>query len=198
MYQGKFAERLAQIDRRAKTESFAAVAIGDSIVMRWPDEMLQQALGMKTLNAGIGGDTAAAVLWRLQNGSWPKDVRFVFILIGTNDIGEANPPCDVFWGIRADVDEIHKRFPKAKVVVSAILPRGLRMSERDEEIRLTNAALGESATAGDYVFMNAHDAFLCEGKLECDLVVGANQLHPSTRGYQILGDILNHTVQAAR
>lgn len=197
-YNGKFADRLAEIDRRARTEPFAAVAIGDSIVMRWPDGMLQQALGMKTLNAGIGGDIASAVLWRLQNGSWPKDARFVFILVGTNDIWGSQPPCDVFWGIRADVDEVHRIFPQAKVVVSSILPRGIRMSDRDEEIRLTNTALSESAADGGYIFMNAHDAFLCEGKLECDLVVGPNSLHPSDKGYQVLGDILNSTVHAAK
>jgi lysophospholipase L1-like esterase len=185
--------------QRVRNDSYAAVAIGDSIVMRWPDAMLQQAIGMKTLNAGIGGDTAPAVLWRLQNGEWPKDVRYVFVLVGTNDIWAlSHPPCDVYSGIRAVVDEAHRIFPQARILVSSILPRGMHMSERDEEIRMTNAALSEGTGTGDYTFVDAHDAFLCDRKNECDLVIGHNNLHPSVKGYRVLGDILHHAIETAK
>lgn len=192
-YFNRFADRLDNINRRAGADSFDALFIGDSIVMRWPDAMLQGAMGRKTLNAGIGGDTAAALLWRLQNTKWPADIRYVAVLVGTNDVVR-NPPCDVYVGIRTVVGKVHATFPKAKVFVFSILPRGENMREHEQDIALTNAALRESQAQDGYTFVDAHDAFLCDNQTPCSLVRPPGNLHPTDEGYRVLGEILQKAI----
>ncbi len=194
-YINRYPDRLDEINRRAAAERFDVVFIGDSIVMRWPDATLQSAIGRKTLNAGIGGDTAAALLWRLQNGTWPTDTPVVIVLVGTND-GGRNAPCDVFVGIEAVVAKVHTVFPKAKVLVVSILPRGPNMRGREQDIATTNAALREAQSQDKFQFVDAHDAFLCNYQSDCPLMKPPTNVHPTAEGYRVLGEILQKAVAA--
>jgi lysophospholipase L1-like esterase len=186
----RFAAKVARIEQQLATQSFAAIGLGDSIMQRWPQDMLSTSMGMKTLDAGIGGDTTEALLWRLENMNWSRQSpRYVLILIGTNDGGHF-AGCDVYWGIRAVVDKARQLFPKARIIVTSVLPRGASMLERDAEIGLTNAALRAAANTARFNFFDVHDALLCDHRTPCDLVVPPTNVHPTPKGYQVIGDFL--------
>lgn len=189
-HEKRFEPLLQKINQLAKQKKFAAIGVGDSIMQRWPQPLLESGLGVETLNAGVGGDTAAALLWRLENMDWAaQSPRYVLVVIGTNDLVR-NTTCDVLYGLRAVTEKLRKTFPAAKIVVTSILPRGESMSWRQEDIRFINQSLKNSAKPAGYTFFDAHDAFLCGGVTPCDLVVPPANVHPTRKGYEILADSL--------
>jgi lysophospholipase L1-like esterase len=209
-HERRFAARLADIGTRLKERSFDVIGLGDSIMQRWPEQMLAEATGGLTLNAGVGGDGTAALLWRLDGKpttvvfdtqrvpigamDWSQQrPRLVLILIGTND--GAKPPCDVYWGIRAVVQKAQAMFDGARIVVFSILPRGENMRERESEIGTTNAALKAAAPSAGFTFFDVHDAFICEYRTPCDLMVPTTHVHPTRRGYEVLGARLRAFLQ---
>jgi len=203
-HEKRFADDLARIQQRLEAETFSVIALGDSIMHRWPSDMLQRATEATTLNAGIGGDTAPALLWRLGEGEdlrglprldWSRQSpELVLMLVGTND-GNRNSACDVFHGIIAVADKVREVFPGANLVVFSILPRGDDMLERIDDIELTNSALKEAAPLDGFTFIDAHDAFLCDHRTPCSLVRPPSNVHPTEEGYQVLSGILQNELQ---
>jgi lysophospholipase L1-like esterase len=191
----RFSGRYAAIASQLATNQFAAVVLGDSIVQRWPADLLDAAVGGKTLNAGVEGDITQMVGHELQTMDWSRQrPQFMVLLIGTNN-GRVDAPCDVYWGIRTNVDEARKAMPSAHVVVVSILPRGENMTERDADIRLTNRALQEGVSEGGYSVLDAHDAFLCNQETPCVLMTPPHWVHPSRLGYQVLSNLLREHMQ---
>lgn len=77
---------------------------------------------------GIAGDKTFNLLWRLQNGELPTELRpsVWWILIGTNDFGKEPPHCSpqvVLMGIKRVVGELLKQRPGSTIVVNSLLPR---------------------------------------------------------------------------
>jgi acetyl esterase/lipase/lysophospholipase L1-like esterase len=115
------------------------VFIGDSITHRWggapfdpSDTTPKTGLsawntyfgGWNPVNLGCGYDRTENVLWRLENGQVDgMRVRAFVLLIGTNNIG-LNTPREIRDGIVAIVDQLHRRHPKAHILVLGVLPRG--------------------------------------------------------------------------
>jgi len=183
------AARIREIVNRLAGEHFDAIALGDSIVQRWPDDMLQRATGMSTLNAGILGDRTQYVLRQIAAWNWSaQQPRYVLLLIGTNNLADSTP-CDVYWGIRADIRAIHEHLPTARIIVFSVLPRGAQMLRFDSEITTINHLLAENAGAS-YSFLNAHDAFLCGHRTPCELTLPPTWTHPTEAGYRVLDDLL--------
>jgi lysophospholipase L1-like esterase len=209
-HERRFAPRLADIGARLKQRSFDVIGLGDSIMQRWPERMLAEATSSATLNAGVGGDNTAALLWRLEGKpatvvldgqqvpvgamDWSlQRPRLVLILIGTND--SAKPPCDVYWGIRAVVQKAQTMFADARIVVFSILPRGENMRERESAIGTVNAELKAAAPTAGFAFFDVHDAFICDHRTPCDLVAPNTHVHPTRRGYEVLGAKLRAFLQ---
>lgn len=193
----KYAWRRDEIARQLATTKFGAIALGDSIVQRWPDDLLASITGLPTLNAGVNGDLTQTVAWELEAPAWSgQRPRDVFLLIGTNDGGIASP-CDIYWGIRNDVRMIHQALPAARIFVISILPRGRDMSQRDASISMTNRALAEGTAAGGYHYVDAHDAFLCNHRTPCALMTPRAWVHPSPAGYEILSRIMRQAVASS-
>ncbi len=93
-------------------------------------------------------------LWRLKSFDWrSQSPSHVLLLIGTNDIGY--PACDICWESGRWCRSVHATFPKARVVVTSILPRGTDLMGADDKIRAVNAApQGASAPAADFAFFD--------------------------------------------
>lgn len=182
--------QLLEIIRRelANGKEYGAVALGDSIMRGWPAGPLEQALGTRVLNAAVGGDGSGRVLWKLDTLDWSRQrPALVFVLVGTNNL--RRPPCEVYWGIRAVVRRAHELFPQARVIVSAILPRGPRLLEFDDRITAVNAALREGAAGRDYALFDAHDRLRCGNVTPCRLFQD-NLLHLTPEGYAALTEAL--------
>lgn len=180
----------AAIAEQASAGSYAAIAIGDSIVMRWPQDSLNRALGMSTLNAGLGGDGTADVIYRLEHTPWrTKHLKRVLLLVGTNNV--SMPPCETLQGILVTIREIHKEFPQAELGVVSILPRGANLNSHSALISFVNERLQKLSTQMKFLFIDAHPAFQsgCHDRTPCKLFVTGN-LHPTIQGYSLLEEIV--------
>ncbi len=175
---------IAQILERAQRGPYEALAFGDSTVQRWRPPLLDAALGGRTLNAGVGGYGTEGVLWLLQNQNLgPQHPKRILLQLGFGDLRA--PACDIYWGLRADVAELHRRYPGATVILTSILPFGALPRPMDGKIALVNRALAEDRK--DYVFFNVHDevAAACAGQPMCPLYM-PHDVHLSPAGYQLL------------
>jgi lysophospholipase L1-like esterase len=170
-------------------QSYDAIALGDSILEGWPPELLAQALGRDTLNIGFGSDGTENMLWRLETIDWHGQApSIVLLLIGTNDL--RNEPCSVYWGLLAAIRKTRSVFPKAKLVVISILPFGENLRRNEEEIDTVNGLLAKDAAAENYLFINAHDALLCNHVTPCPLFVPPAFRHLTRAGYEVLSPLV--------
>lgn len=112
--------------------------VGDSMVQLMQQYEVWRELfsPLHALNFGIGGDTTCNVLWRLQNGEL-ENIRpkVVVVWVGTNN--HEHTAEQVAGGVLAIAELLTSRFPKAKVVVLGLLPRG----ELPNPLREKNAAV---------------------------------------------------------
>ena len=117
---------------------------GDSITRRWgatdyPDLLAswrQNFYGWNAANFGWGADSTQHILWRLQNGEL-DDVhpKVIVLLAGTNNVGNSVPPEgaaaraeDVSRGIKAILDVMRAKAPRATIILTAIFPRNDNMA----------------------------------------------------------------------
>ena len=92
------------------------------------------------VNLGYGGDTTRNVLWRMENGELDGyEAKCVMLLVGTNN-GLEDASEDVAAGIRAILDVIARKQPKAKIVLVPILLRG---ADANDAIRVRNERTNE-------------------------------------------------------
>jgi lysophospholipase L1-like esterase len=109
---------------------------GDSITRRWRATDFPQFLanwnenfhGWNAANYGWGADTVQNILWRVQHGEL-DDVhpKVIVLLAGTNNIGRFPATdarvADVAKGIKALLDTMREKAPRATIILMGILPR---------------------------------------------------------------------------
>jgi beta-glucosidase len=122
-----YRERRAAFEARKARGPIDVLFIGDSITRRWVEapEIWEQSFGAwRPANFGVGSDTAANLLWRLENGDIDGTrPRVVVLLIGTNDAPTRSGPW-IAAAVRACIDVIKRKIPGVRILLLAILPRG--------------------------------------------------------------------------
>jgi lysophospholipase L1-like esterase len=175
---------------------------GDSIVRRWGATDYPQFLanwnenfrGWNAANFGWGADRTQNILWRLQNGEL-DDVhpKVIVLLAGTNNVGNrAGAPekvDEITRGLRAIVDLMRTKAPKATIIVTAIFPRNDNMAVMPE-ITAINANLAKLADGKSVRFVNINDKLADAGGRLFEGVLNPDRLHPALKGYQIWADAL--------
>ena len=172
------------------------VFIGDSITHFWESRGREQQKkyfsegDWKMLNLGTSGDRTEHVLWRLDNGELDGyEAKCVLLMIGTNNSGHFKnfsdePPSDTILGIREILKKIRAKQPKAKVVLTAIFPRG---ASENDQFRLRNDVVNREIRKfcdGKTVFWcDFSDRFLDE-KGDTQWIM-KDRLHPGPQGYEI-------------
>ena len=191
-------KRLAEKQELVKKGGADYVFIGDSIT-----HFFETGAGSKvwaryfgkdapypSLNLGFSGDRTEHVLYRLEHGELDGyEAKCVVLMIGTNNTGHHSAteetPGDTILGIKACLDAIRARQPKAKVVLFPIFPRG--KTARDPS-RLRNDVVNREL----YKFTDGRNVFFCDinqqlmrrdGTLPAELFPDA--LHPAAAGYEI-------------
>jgi lysophospholipase L1-like esterase len=177
---------------------------GDSITRRWgatdyPDFLAnwtKNFFGWNAANFGWGADSTQHILWRLQNGEL-DDVhpKVIVLLAGTNNLGgkldpagDAERAADVSRGIKAILDVMRDKAPRATIVLMGILPRNDNVALLPT-INLINARLATFADGKTIRFLNINDRLATpDGRLLDGMM--ADGLHPATRGYQVWADAL--------
>jgi lysophospholipase L1-like esterase len=178
----------------AKTNDIDVLFEGDSITDWWQQSAAQgggadvqkKYFGdVNTANFAVAGDTTQGVLWGLQNGEGQgHKPKAVMLMIGTNNKTQGNTAQEIAEGVGADVYELRKDFPDAKILLLAIFPRGAGTNDPNrvgnEEANKIIARLHD----GQHVFFkNINDKFLdAEGRL---IGFRNDNLHPNAQGYEI-------------
>jgi lysophospholipase L1-like esterase len=181
----------------AETGDFDILFLGDSITYLWTvgDGDVSGFPGGKTVfdkyfadmkiaNFGIPGDSTQGVLWRLQNGEGQgHKPKAVMLMIGTNNNG--NTPEEIAEGVGADVLELRKDFPDAKILLLAIFPRGTGPSDSGRlKMEAANKIIARLDDQKHVFFVNINNKFLdANGGL-----IGfrpTDHLHPVPEGYEI-------------
>jgi lysophospholipase L1-like esterase len=183
----------------AKKGDIDVLFMGDSITDFWRNTeganagkpVLDKYFGhLKVANFGIAGDTTQGVLYRLQNGEGQGfSPKAVMLMIGTNNTGggfggAGNTAEEIAEGIGAVVLELQKDFPKAKILLLAVFPRG----NPGDPVRATIARINNIISRlddGDRVhYLDIGQNFMdADGKIPRDVMGDA--LHPTTKGYEI-------------
>lgn len=109
------------------------VLLGDSITEfgLWQEWFA----GLPVLNRGIGGETSADLLRRLDSAI--DRPLAVLLLIGTNDISQGYRLPEIVANVRTLLGEVQRRAPGTPVVVQSVLPRTERFRA---DVELLNGA----------------------------------------------------------
>ena len=173
------------------------VFIGDSITHFWERQGKKQWAKYfagdkyRPLNLGYGADRTEHVLWRLTKGGELDgyEAKCIFLMIGTNNTGhfpvEQEPPVDTILGIKEILRVIAEKQPKARVILSAIFPRGADAKNpwrmRNE---IVNKEIAKFADGKKVIWCDFTDKFVdAEGNLSRELF--PDLLHPNGTGYEI-------------
>src|SRR5262245_52274822 len=122
------------------------VFLGDSITEGGPWEEIFP--GVRVRNRGVGGDTSAGVLARLDQVTRGQPEK-VFLLIGTNDLFLGASEDEIVANIEEILERLKQESPDTEVYLQSVLPRAADYRTRIEALnaRLAEVA-GEQAAAG--------------------------------------------------
>jgi lysophospholipase L1-like esterase len=177
---------------------------GDSITRRWRATDYPQFLanwnenffGWNAANFAWGGDTIQNILWRLQNGELDgAHPKVIVLLAGTNNLGSFPASdakvADITKGIKALVDTMRAKAPKATIILMGILPRndGFNPTAVMLSINKINDNIVKLADGKTVRYLNINDKLADkDGKLLPGMTV--DRLHLSLKGYQVWADAL--------
>ena len=194
------AARTEQFNRQAKAGGFDVLFIGDSITHLWEQhgkEVCEERIApFGAANFGIGGDTTATVLWRLDHGNLEGalDPKVIVLMLGTNNIGWS-PPEETAAALGVILEKLHTRFPKAKILLFAIFAR----DEPGTKLRQINDGVNAIISKFDghwnikYIDLNSRLAGP-DGHRRPGLYWDAT--HLTAQGYEVWADALVPEFQA--
>ncbi len=195
-----------QLLAKAKRGGIDVYFEGDSIVRRWgatdyPDLLANwraNFFGWNAADFGWGADTTRNILWRLQNGELDGvNPKVIVLLAGTNNVGPAVPTqgaaalaADVTPGIKAILNTMRAKAPRAIIIVTAIFPRNDNMSVIPI-VNGINAAVADLADGRTIRFVDINGRLATpDGVLLDGMMNARDQLHPTVKGYQVWADAL--------
>lgn len=198
----RFRQRLEQISRALEGGRHDVLMLGDSLIQQWQQAEAERAFpGLRVLNAGMPGYSAANLLGRLLGQpseaiiegrrvrlgitGWERqDPAFVLLLVGNAEVTREQDPCAVAAGVAAVLRQLGAMYPRARLLVASLLPRGARLELMPERIAEVNARLREAAErVPNARFIDLHAALRCEAAGPCELTRPPNYGHLSSEGY---------------
>jgi beta-glucosidase len=193
--QQAFLDRHQRYVERAKQGNVDVVFLGDSITQGWESRgknvWADRYANRNAVNFGVSGDRTQHVLWRIANGELDGlNPKAVVLMIGTNNSGE-NSAADIVRGVTACVRAIQEKCPQAKIILTAIFPRGatpddskrVKLNEVNEQIK--------QLADGDRVRWLDFNAKLTEPDGTISKEMMPDYLHPTEKGYVIWADALD-------
>src|SRR5262249_19233940 len=112
------------------------------------------------------------------------------LMIGTNNSnGMDNTPEEIAEGIKAIVEEIHKKSPTTKVLLLGIFPRQVKPDNvQRDKLKKVNAIIAKLDDGGKTVkYLDIGDKFLeSDGTISKEMM--PDSLHLSKKAYQIWAD----------
>ena len=131
------------------------------------------------INRGIAGDTTSGVLRRLNEVISLKP-RKLFLLIGTNDIGDFIETAPIVRNIRKILERIRSGSPATKLYLQSVLPTRDIPSRPNAEIQALNHSLEMLAQALHCTFIDLYPLMLDEaGQLAEEYTIDGLHLSPA-------------------
>lgn len=198
----------AELLEKAKKGRIDLYFEGDSITRRWgtSDEQYraflenwrQNFFGWNAADFGWGGDKTQNILWRLQNGELDGvNPKVIVLMAGTNNVGRQSPEdvgldprvAETTRGVKAILDLMRRKAPKATIVLMGITPRNDNMAVMPIINRI-NERLSKFADGKKVIYLNINDRLADrEGKL-FEGMTNKDGLHLDVKGYQVWADAL--------
>ncbi len=199
-----FARRHAEdLARRSTTTQL--LFLGASVIERW------QTVGAGTYHAeydkdapddfGVSGDKTQHILWRIANGELHGMAPRVVVFNTGNNIDEDTAE-ENFDGFRAIADAVHAKLPHARVLVVAMLPRGVdpaksaRIAARRAKTRELNDRLKTLDDGDGTRVLDLTDTFLDADGVMRPGLTGGDAIHPTAKGYQVWAAAMRPTLDA--
>lgn len=193
----------SQLLDKAKKGGIDVYFQGDSITRRWgatdyPEFLAnwkQNFFGWNAADFGWGADTTQNILWRLNNGELDGvNPKVIVLLAGTNNVGRTPPAdgdaaaTDVTKGLKAILDTMQAKAPRATIILMAVFPRNDNMAVMPV-INKINANLAKFADGKSIRYVNIN-AKLADSKDVLFDGMMVDRLHPTVKGYQVWADAL--------
>ncbi|MBX9753059.1 MAG: GDSL family lipase [Roseococcus sp.] len=175
--------------RTAPLPQARLVFLGDSITQGWqPDVYRLFYENRGALNLGISGDATQHMLWRLENGHWPANLRpsTVVLLIGTNNIGQGSRPEDVAIGIGRVLERLQRLAPEAKILLLGVLPRGATAADPTRQPIARLNQLIAACADNRRVFYSDPGSMMLDAQGALHAWVAWDRLHLTQVGYAML------------
>jgi lysophospholipase L1-like esterase len=183
------------------------VFIGDSITHFWSGEPKAKRVAGKEswekwiaphhpINLGYGWDRTENVLWRLRHGEIAglKPKAYV-VLIGTNNLSGINRVADTVEGVTEVCREIRRQTPQAKILLMAILPRGAKPDATRQRVTDANKLLKTQAPQIADAFVDVTDKLIeADGSILKETM--GDYLHPTNKGYEVMGAAIDAQLKA--
>ncbi|MFM2210911.1 MAG: hypothetical protein RL639_105 [Verrucomicrobiota bacterium] len=183
------------------------VLIGDSITHFWSGEPKAKRVAGKEswdkwiaphhpINLGYGWDRTENVLWRLRHGEIAglKPKAFV-VLIGTNNLSGFNPPAQTAEGVAEVCRELRRQAPQAKIMLLAILPRQAKPDATRQRVTDTNVLLKAQAPQIADAYLDLTDKLVeADGSILKETM--NDYLHPTNKGYEVMGAAIDAQLKA--
>ncbi|UTY40136.1 GDSL-type esterase/lipase family protein [Allocoprobacillus halotolerans] len=197
-------KRMIQIIQQQRyVQDNSIVFYGDSIIEYYDVEHVFKDLG-PVYNCGIGGITSDMLLHFVDEGVIKYHPAKVFILVGTNDLGNTMmaSPRDIALNVKEMVEIIHYNLPECQIHLLSPIPcienlhgyqsmhQGLRSHDTLEMIMQEYQRM----IPYDYVhFMDIYHSLFENGQLKEDVFIDG--LHINDEGYQIITQIIQDTLK---
>ena len=173
--------------------------VGDSITAGWLEIGRtiwdREYLALHAASAGVPGETTRGTLARIDRLIADRTPRIVVLLIGTNDIGGAEP-ATIAENVAKIVAAIATARPSARILLLAIFPRGRDASSPYRSlVQQTNAQLARLANGTSVTFLDIGSRFLSPGGTIGPTTM-PDALHLSEAGYAIWADAMRPTLRS--
>ena len=183
------------------------VFLGDGLTQGWETtgaaSLASHFTGDKTMfNLGFNGDSTENVLWRIRNGELGSH-KAVFLMVGGNNSAiyteTEEAEGKTYLGVRSIIDCLCEHVGADKVVVQAVLPRGLDESDpvRPRNDRL-NIDVRAYARQKGCAWVDMSDLFLEADRhtLKTSLF-NADRVTLNASGYEVWAQAISPYVDAA-
>lgn len=167
------------------------VFIGDSITDGY---ILDDAFGdlpLATYNRGIGGDTTAGVLARLDTSLFEIAPSKIVLMIGTNDVGLGEKTADILARYEDIVKEIRRELPGTALYCMSIIPQhetesisAQRVASATAHIMELNPKIKALAEKHGATFVDIFGA-LADTENHLRLDYSGDGIHLNTEGYAV-------------
>lgn len=180
---------------RAAQGNVDVLLLGDSITEGWNNTAIwkERFPKLQVANFGVGGDTTANLLWRLENGEIGNlRPRLIVLMIGINNLGRnGDKPAEVVTGIQSIVSMLHARIPACKILVLGLLPADEKPRTRlRKQIADTNRRLAKNLHDGHSILVEDYSSVVLEPDGTISPEIMADFLHPTPAGYKRLADAM--------